>query len=162
MSDKKCPSCRENPACETEIVNFEFQGIKVEFRKFGFQCTECVQKDFEKKFSRYAPVAISISNGRIDVSWEAILSLKKKSSKREAILFLLIDLGVLSHSSSGNWEVVACNLNINPLGGGELFFTRREDAEIFAKSDLGAALYPWEIRHIDQVIKSFEESAAGG
>jgi hypothetical protein len=158
MSDKKCPSCGENPAGETEIVSFEFQGIKVEFRKFGSQCVECAQKDFEKKFSQYAPGAISISNGQIDVSWEAVLSLKKKSSKREAILFLLIDLGVLSHSSLGNWEVVACNININPLGGGELFFTRREDAESFAKSDLGAALYPWEIRHIDQVIKSFEES----
>jgi hypothetical protein len=68
-------------------------------------------------------------------------------------MFLLIDLGILSNNAMLNWEVVACNMNINPMGGGELFFTRREDAEKFARSDLGEALYPWEIRHIDQVVK---------
>jgi hypothetical protein len=152
MSDKNCPSCGENPVGETEIIRFEFQGIKVEFRKFGSQCTECEKKEFEKKFEKYGKNAISIANGHIDLDWDYILSLGKNSERRQYIIFLLLEIGILAHKALHNWEVVACNMNINPLGGGELFFTRREDAESFAKSDLGAALFSWEIRHIDQVI----------
>ena len=67
---------------------------------------------------------------------------------------ILVSIGIFSYYSKGNWGIVADgSISLNPrLNLSSLYFTREEDATLFAGLNYSDTLYSWEIRHVDKVI----------
>lgn len=159
MSNFVCTKCKKREAGSFATIAFEYRGLPFTAFKSGLVCKECVRNTKRELFDRLSSELFMPLSGSlpIKVKWDFYEALANEYGSQEAmrdIHSLLLTLGILSYQASGNWAIVSNEeINLNPGDGARtLFFTRREDAEEFARASLSKTHYSWEIRHIGEVL----------
>ncbi len=158
MEKNRCWECKNNEAdIGVKNVSFRYQDMEVKTKYFGAWCAGCAEAKWVKKFEENAQEFITAIDGKPKVEWQRYHKHFGEGhfhDQKEILHVLLVDLGVLSYQTKGNWEIVADGpIGLNPRAHlSYLYFTRGEDATEFACLMIGRTSYGWEIRHIDEVI----------
>jgi hypothetical protein len=151
-------------------VSVDYAGSKFKIFKGDSESPADAIKKFIENFEEIGKEVIKFDKGSIRIDWSLfshyynhVRSNTFSESRTNKITSLLIDLGIFSLTSKGNWEIMSNGpIGLNPRSHAnfELYFTRQEDVVEYARINYARTLYHWEIRHYDQVIGKKE--ALGG
>ena len=167
-NSEKCRSCKTRPQEPCAHITHSYKGLTFFIFKNGFTCTFCAIHESQKLYDELAPRFLELtprSRGRygksVHVHWnryvEAHRHLSDFNREADRLLRLLEQIGVLSWEPKNSWDIVTGNLSLAPsLHVAHLYFTRREDAEAYARANLGNTQYSWELRLIADVVSKHE------
>ncbi|MBI2450003.1 MAG: hypothetical protein HYV47_00545 [Candidatus Nealsonbacteria bacterium] len=153
-----CYKCKKNKVSgKGADFSFVHLGMQIKIFKWSGLCNECAKAEWIEGFERDAKEFIEVVDGKPKVNWQRYrehFNTGEFYGQRERLHSLLKDMGILSYEAKGNWEIVADGpIGLNPRSEvSYLYFTRQEDVMEFANLKYCNTLYPWEIRHIDEVI----------
>jgi hypothetical protein len=143
-------------------ISFDYAGSKLRIFKGDSEFPADAIKKFKENFEEIGKEVIKFDEGSIRIDWSLfshyynhVRSGTYSESRASKINSLLIDLGIFSLISKGNWEIMSngpIGLNPRSYSNLELYFTRQEDVIEYARINYARTLYHWEIRHYDQVI----------
>lgn len=131
----------------------------------GFTCRSCQKKELLKSFKKCLKNGLVGDSQNIKVDWELFLHLHDNHDHCDCQSFwdyfrVLAGLGVLSHQSVGNWEIID-GKNIYLFRSDQLFFVRKDDAPTYAELLLKQSHYfgRYLVRKILEVIEIKKEGA---
>lgn len=144
----ECSSCRRRKATKQYLLRIMHDGLEVRLLKEFSSCRQCVVNAFKRRFVKYQHL-IAYSGGAIGlIAWKGFAAEYQEADSTVAILFL--DLGILSASADGNWEVVSkANLPLNPMVGNDyIYFKDPTHATAYIKELTVPDQDGWSIRRI--------------
>jgi hypothetical protein len=152
-----CFICRKNRAGNPQYISFSHRGLSVKIFKDGLTCADCAKKRWIKDFEENAKEFVYVVDGKPKVNWFRYRERFDRGdfpNQEEKLHLILINIGILSGTAKGNWDLVAQgHICLNPKAFYDcLYFTREEDVVEFARLEYSYAEYYWEIHHIDKVI----------
>ncbi len=151
-----CFSCKKATAYPEGEFTFEHASIVFRVPREGHNCDGCEEQQLIERYENFGKEILSGDEEKKSVvDWKKFdeVSRSRRAERAEVYINFLRAIGILSRESRQNWELVAPGVALlNPTAFGPLYFTRKQDVCAYALYTYGKALYPWEIRHITEVI----------
>ncbi len=100
-----------------------------------------------EEYSLEVKSLISTDGDGFSVDWKKYAEFRKKERLDNSATSLLIELGVLSGTSRGNYGLIGSGIELNPRYSCICteYFTKKEDAIKFKAAECSGALYPVNI-----------------
>lgn len=154
---EKCYECGRSFERPSGRVSFVYEGSNFSCPGSGIECPECIKRKSIKDFERLGRKIVGLKDGKIRVDWKAYYRYDCERSDHnndvEVMKEVLLSLGILSYTATGNWEVRDFSMSLNPTRGlSKTYFTRKEDVIDYACSFYSNTLYSWNIFRIAEVL----------
>lgn len=104
-----------------------------------------------KTINKYPPEVqslILIDEQGFSINWEKYTEFKRKEGFVNSAIGLLVDLRVLSLTSTWNYGLIGYGINLNPMTPAcTAYFIHQEDALKFKEAEYSQVLFPVKIVH---------------
>lgn len=106
----------------------------------------------EKEYPPEIKSLILVEGNSFSVDWEKYIKFRRPGSRclEDSAARLLIDLGVLSTSTKGNYGLIGRGMELNPRYDiGAAYFIQKEDAVKFKDVECSNAIYSNLVQYLD-------------
>ncbi len=153
----KCYECERSFERFSGKISFVYDGFDFTCPGSGIVCSECSKDLIIKDFERLGREIVILKDGDVRVDWKVYYLYDSEQSDHnndvEVMKEVLLSLGILSYTATGNWEVRDLGMSLNPTRGlSKTYFTRKEDVIDYACSFYRGAVYDWRIFRIAEVL----------